>query len=568
MKTYDLVIKNGTIIDGKRTPRFTGDIGIVDGLIDEIGRIDESNAKKVIDATGLIVAPGTVDLHTHFDSQLFWDPWCTMGGWHGITSVVIGNCGFGFAPVKPEDQDMAMKTMERNEAVRFETMKEGMPWDWETHPEYLDSVERTPKGVNVLTYTPLGPIMSYVMGRDNAKSRACTPEEQKEICRLIGESIDAGSCGISAQKLGVNSVQRDVDGTPMITDTMSEEDFLAFAGVLKEKGKGLIQVLGGEREQNEKLMDASGRPLLWNAVALVTDAHGLTFGSVWELTDWLEKCNAEGKRIIGHAVTAASDYQFTLEDFNLFDSEPDWRVLTMGTIEERIEKMKDPALRAPLIENYKFKHSFLGAIASNIHELKFAECQNQELNVKYAGLFIHEIAEQENKHPIDVFLDLSIADNLQVIWVTPPQRIEMESMKRLANHPFTVPGLSDGGAHMKFLTMGRYPTEFIAHLVRDNNIMSLEKAHWKLAAYPAQIAGFKDRGSLQEGLAADIIIYDLDELDVLPMERIYDFPAGDWRLAQKSTGYKWTIVNGEVTFVDGECTNATPGVLLRNGAAA
>ena len=155
MKKYDLVIQNGTIIDGKRTPRFKGDIGIVDGVIETIGKVDTGNAKQVIDAEGKIVAPGFVDLHTHFDSQVFWDPWCTMNSWHGITTVTIGNCGFGFAPCKEEDRDASMKTMERNEAVRFETMKEGMPWDWESHPEFMDSIERTPKGVNMATFTPV-----------------------------------------------------------------------------------------------------------------------------------------------------------------------------------------------------------------------------------------------------------------------------------------------------------------------------------------------------------------------------------------------------------------------------
>ena len=299
MKKYDLVIQNGTIIDGKRTPRFKGDIGIVDGVIETIGKVDTGNAKQVIDAEGKIVAPGFVDLHTHFDSQVFWDPWCTMNSWHGITTVTIGNCGFGFAPCKEEDRDASMKTMERNEAVRFETMKEGMPWDWESHPEFMDSIERTPKGVNMATFTPLGPLMMYVMGKEAAKTRKCNDEERKEICRLIEESMEAGSLGISAQRLGESSVQRDSDGTPMITDLMDEDDFIEFAKVLKKLGRGFMQVLGGDFDFNERLMEASGRPMIWNALVTIADQHGLTFGSLWEITDWIEKCNAEGKRVVG-----------------------------------------------------------------------------------------------------------------------------------------------------------------------------------------------------------------------------------------------------------------------------
>lgn len=567
MKKYDLVIQNGTIVDGKRTPRFKGDIGIVDGMIETIGKVDTGNAKKVIDAEGKIVAPGFVDLHTHFDSQVFWDPWCTMNSWHGITTVTIGNCGFGFAPCKEEDRDASMKTMERNEAVRFETMKEGMPWDWESHPEFMDSIERTPKGVNMATFTPLGPLMMYVMGKEAAKSRKCNDEERKEICRLIEESMEAGSLGISAQRLGESSVQRDSDGTPMITDLMDEDDFVEFAKVLKKLGRGFIQVLGGDFDVNERLMEASGRPMIWNALVTIADQHGLTFGSLWEITDWIEKCNAEGKRIVGHAVTCPTDFQFQLIDFNLLDSDPDWREVTTGSIEEKMKKMANPELRKPLKEKFNPKHTFIGSMAVNIQELRYGEGDNIEVHNKYEGRTIDEIAKTENKHPIDVFLDISISENLSSRWVTPPQKIDMEGMSRLANHPFSVPGLSDGGAHAKFLTAGCYPTYFLATLCRDNNVMSLEKAHWKLSAYPAQVAGIRDRGHLTEGYGADIVIYDLDELEIFPMERLHDFPANDWRLVQKAKGYNYIIVNGEVTFKDGECSNETPGLFLRNGSA-
>ncbi len=223
MPLYDLLLKGGTIIDGQRTPRFTGDVAIANGRIAQIGSVSESDAGRVFDAKGLIIAPGFIDLHTHFDSQIFWDPYCTMSGWHGITSVVIGNCGFGFAPVAPEDRERAMLTLERNEAVRATTMAAGMPWDWETFPEYLDSVERTPKGVNVLSYMGLAPVMSSVMGKD-AKRRAATPEEKEKMAAILSEGMDAGACGFSAQILGEDSVQRDYDGTPMITDVMDPED--------------------------------------------------------------------------------------------------------------------------------------------------------------------------------------------------------------------------------------------------------------------------------------------------------------------------------------------------------
>jgi N-acyl-D-amino-acid deacylase len=576
MARYDLLLKGGTIIDGQRTPRYTGDIAIAGGKIAQIGNVSESDAARVFDARDLIIAPGFIDLHTHFDSQIFWDPYCTMSGWHGITSVVIGNCGFGFAPVKPEDRERAMLTLERNEAIRATTMAAGMPWDWETFPEYLDSIERTPKGVNVLSYMGLAPVMSSVMGLENAKGRPATAAEQKEMCRLLGEAMDAGACGFSAQILGEDSVQRDYDGTPMITDIMAPEDLIAFAHVLREKERGFIQVLGADFKLFEKVAEISGRPVIWNTLEFSNDQHGNTYGSYKGILSWLKKGNAKGLRLFGHAVTCPIDMQFSLDEWNLFDSIPSWRDVTVGSVAERMTKMRDPALRQALRddfdkleekqrENEKLEDAvqggglFLGIPNMLIAEAKTAQGRALE------GYTVGEIAARENKHPVDAFLDISLSEDLQTFFTSIPKETDTEAMREVINSPFVLPGLSDGGAHMKFLTTGRYPTDFISSLVRDKGLMDLEQAHWRLSGYSAMAAGFTDRGFLREGAPADIIVYDYDALRSLPPERLHDFPADDWRLAQKAEGYRLTIVNGEVTFEDGECTNATPGALLRHG---
>ena len=202
MKNFDIIIKDGLIIDGTRVSRYRADIGITNGVISEIGHLDAGRAERVIDAKGLVVAPGFIDLHTHYDAQLFWDPYCTLSGWHGITSAVIGNCGFGFAPVAADMRERAMLTMTRVEAIPYVSMKQGMPWDWTTFPEYLDSVDRAPKAMNLLPYVPIGPLMIWVMGLDDAKAgRKPTASEHKEMMRLFNESLDAGGCGWSAQRL-------------------------------------------------------------------------------------------------------------------------------------------------------------------------------------------------------------------------------------------------------------------------------------------------------------------------------------------------------------------------------
>ena len=565
MPRYDLLLKGGVILDGARTPRFTGDVAIADGRIAGIGRIAEREAARVFDARELIVAPGFVDLHTHYDSQVFWDPYCTLSGWHGVTSVVIGNCGFGFAPVKPEHRERAMLTMERNEAVRVSTMAAGMPWDWETYPEFLDSIERTPKGLNMLSYVGLNPLMSYVMGQEAAKERPATDEERAEMCRLLSEALDAGGCGISAQRLGPKTVQRDYDGTAMITDTMSPDDLLAFAGVLRDKGRGIIQLLGEEPELTERLCEVSGRPVIWNAVVLTADQHGITHGRYKDLLKWFDEANRRGNRIFAQTVTAQNNYEFSLDHWNLFDTISAWRNMTMGTPEERMRKMRDPDLRKALRDGYR--PGPLGSLTNAIPDLTIGECFSEETR-GLEGLTVGEIAESQNKHVLDVMLDTALADGLRTQFITPPQQIDMEAMRELANSPFCLPGISDGGAHMKFMTTGRYPTEFLTYLVRENDIMDLEQAHWRLSGYPAMAAGFTDRGVLREGAPADLIVYDYDALKLLPTERLHDFPAGDWRLSQKADGYRLTVVNGEITFEDGECTGATPGLLLRHGRTA
>ena len=567
MPDFDLVLKGGTIIDGMRTPRYTGDVGIANGRIAQIGGISNSEAKRVYDCKDLIVCPGFVDLHTHFDAQIFWDPYCTISGWHGITSVTIGNCGFGFAPCKPEDRTRSMQTMERNEAIKATTMAAGMPWDWESFPEFMDSVERTPKGVNVSALFGLNPLMAYVMGLEAAKSRAVNPDERVKMDALLSEAIDAGACGLSFQLGGENSPQRDFDGTPMITDTMSEKDLIDFASVLGRKGEGFIQCVGASLDLSEKLCEASGRPLIWNALSVGTDQHGVNHGEYKEVIRRIDEANARGNRIIGHAFSIRDNFDFSLDDWNLFDSNPAWREITLGSVEVRMQKMRNPELRKAVRESYVADSRTTGAVVGTLDRFTVLEGQSEETRA-YEGFTLGEIAEKQGKHPVDAMLDIALADELRTRFVSPVLEVDWDALKDVVNSPYSIPGIGDGGAHMKFITMGAYPTEFLTMQVRDQDVMDLEQAHWRLSAYPALAAGLRDRGSLRVGAPADVVVYDYDALELGEVERVYDFPAGDWRLAQKAEGYKLTIVNGEITFEDSECTGAIPGKLLRSGSAA
>jgi N-acyl-D-aspartate/D-glutamate deacylase len=572
---FDLALVGGTIIDGLRTPRFRSDVGVRDGRIARIGSIDPSEADRVIDAAGCVVAPGVVDLHTHYDSQLFWDPWCTMSGWHGVTTVVIGNCGFGFAPCKPEDRERAMLSLSRNEAVPLKTMQQGMPWDWITFPEFLDSVARTPKGVNVMSFVPLAPIYGYVVGLDEAKRRPATDEELGLMCELLREAMEAGGCGFTAQILGEEgNVQLDFDGTPMVTDLMSERDLQAFSGVLRRLRRGVAQVTSAEIATAAVIARHGGQPVIWNTLVAdgAIDQHGPPYvehqRALAELADLNEQ---QGLRVYAQALTTNFYSEFTFEDYNLADAVPAWKAALLGSVADKKRNLADETHRAALKESHEARGGrFAAGYVLNdieVHWISSDAPNAATLKETYEGYTIGEVAAREGKHPLDAMLDIAVAGDLKVGFSTPMVETPVDAMREIANGPVSLPGVSDGGAHTKFVTTGRYPTELLAYWSRDKGIMGLEDAHWRLSALPAMAAGLRGRGSLSEGLAADIIVYDLDELDSDPPERRWDYPAGEWRLVRTARGYRHIIVNGEETFTDGECSGRTPGVLLRHGTA-
>ena len=567
-------IKGGTVVDGTRVPRYRGDVWIKDGKIAQIGGRAEGGAEQTIDADGLIVAPGFVDLHTHYDAQIRWDPWCTISGWHGVTSVVLGNCGFGFAPVKPDFVERSMLTMTRTEAIPFEAMRQGMVWDWETIPEYLDSLARAPLGVNCIQYMPTASLMTYVMGLEAAKTRVATPAERAEMQRLLDEGMDAGLCGFSIQRLGPNSVQADFDGTPMVTDTMCDDDILALAEVLARRDEGFIQITQAEGSVKrdyaflERLAEVAKRPILFNAVAPTrknAEIHRRPLR-------WIDECRRKGLDMYAQCATVRTGFAFTLEHWNLYDASPAWRAVTTGTKEEKFAKMSDPALRASLVAEAETADKRLRAIQAGVGgdpKTLVVQGVNRQANLqKYVGRSIGDIAKDEGKHPIETMLDLSLAGDLNVEFLGPDKGSNADFMAEMMTTPYAVPGVSDGGAHTKFFTGGAWSTDLLRWLVRDEGKLTLEEAHYRMSALPAHAAGFRDRGVLREGAAADVVVYDLEELDIEPDwigEIVHDLPGGEWRRVQRAKGYKSILVNGEVTFDDGECTGATPGRLLRHG---
>jgi N-acyl-D-amino-acid deacylase len=557
---FDVIIKNGMIVDGTRQPRFKGDIGIRNGVIAEFGDIDAaaSPQAEIIEADGLIVAPGFIDLHTHYDSQLFWDPYCSISGWHGVTSVVIGNCGFGFAPMKPEMRDRSMLSMTRIEAIPLRSMQLGMPWDWVTFPEFLDSVDRAPKSINILPYVPAGPLLVWVLGFEDAKSgRLPTVEEHAEIRRLFNEALDAGGCGWSAQRQTPDGPgnQRDYDGTPMVTDVMRDETCRELAKVLRKRNMGFIQITQmssnpeADRRIVEELAEISGQPVIMNTVVPIGDRPNKHRQDM----AWLNGCRERGIRVIGQGATVAAGFTFRMDEWNLFDDVEAWKEVTTGTFEERKAKMGDPARRETL--KAKLPGLFRDIVLTG---------PRLDENKQWIDHTLSLIAEKTGRHPVDIMLDISVEEDLQTEFYA-ALKCPDELMKEVIDDPYVLLGLSDGGAHTRFFTGGRYPTETIVEFVRKNGWITLEEVHWRLSALPAQVAGFRGRGTLQLGAPADIVVYDFENLEVLPDEIFHDQPGDEWRRVQRASGYRYVLVNGEVTIRDDKETHVYSGQLLRHG---
>ncbi|MGF1598878.1 MAG: amidohydrolase family protein [Acidimicrobiales bacterium] len=561
---YDLVIKDGMVFDGTGAPRVRGDVAITGGKVAAIGRVDAGGARRVIDARGMHVAPGFIDLHTHYDAQIFWDPYCTLSGWHGVTSVAIGNCGFGFAPVEPDEREYAMRSMTRVEAIPYESMKQGMPWDWVSFPEYLDSLERTAKSVNVLPFVPVGPILVKVLGLEGAKSgRMPTDAEHAELARLLHEGMDAGGCGWTAQRLpptGPAALQRDWDGTPMPTDMMNDETCRVFARVLAERNQGVQQMTVTTEDVKhdmavmEELAAISGRPLLHNVIQAFADKPHVHRRGI----EWLERCRERGIPVYGQGATTDAGFTYTFEDWNLYDDSPAWLEATLGTVEERLHKLGDPARRQALKET-------LPSIATAPLDTVTVLGPRSPETEQFREMSIGQVAEMTGKHVVDAILDIAVADDLKTTFFVAPPQGSSDLLREVVQYPHMLFGVSDGGAHTKFLTAGRYPTETLTYQVREKEWVTYEDAHRRLSGLPAQLAGFQDRGLLRVGGPADVVVYDPNELAVGPNVVVHDLPGSEWRRIQKATGYHAVIVNGEQTIADDEQTNAHSGRLLRHG---
>lgn len=562
---YDLLIKNGTVVDGTGGPRYCRDIAIKDGIVSRIeAGISSIEAEKTIDATGKIVAPGVIDLHTHYDAQVHWDPYCTSSGWHGVTTVVVGNCGFGFAPCRPEDRERYMLMMEHTEQVPINAMKTALSWDWVTFPEWLKHLKTVDKGVNMASFLPLNPLMIYVMGVDAAKSRPATDEERQRMKEYLFEALDAGAIGFAFSYQGTTSSHVDYDGSPMPTDTMSLDDVYYLASALGERDQGVIQALvdipGTENtEVAVELARLSKRPVIHN-MTMIIDAFPSFHKDIYKMLDSAEE---EGLSIYSSGLTLRTWTEFRAGDYTLWDVSAVLR--EFSTSHNKLEMAANADFRSRVRNSYDTQ--MMAGTGSDIQTFILKDANGATEFSGYTGQSVRSIADALGSDFIDVFFDILVASELQADFATeslfnedPVLYEEMFRQKRL------IPGISDGGAHPKFGSGGYFSTDAITWMCRDEKRISLEEMHYKLSGLPAQVVGLHNRGYIKEGYAADIYIYDLDELGYIwgKYEVLHDLPDGDWRRAVYAQGIEWVVTNGVVTFKDGVASGKCPGELLGN----
>ncbi len=552
---YDLLIKNGTVVDGTDASPRHADVAVVAGKIAEIGKIDDG-ARRVIDAADCVVTPGFVDPHTHYDAQICWDPAVTPSSWHGVTTVVMGNCGVGIAPCRAEAREIAMRDLVNVEGIPFEVLDQGITWDWESFPEFLDAAAGRRSALNLGFLAPLTPFRHYVMGEASI-DRAATPEETAQIAGLIREAVDAGALGFSTTILDQHV---GFEGRPLACRNADHGELKAYANVLKKGNKGAIEIaltqkVGVLRDEEYELLDflltESGRPV--------------TFLALFHRDDLPEACRDTLRKaaplLRRGAVPQASPLPLT-RDLNMrnpfsFASLPCWsRVFKDKSKEAQRAVYRDPDFRNA------FRDELKGAInwaRITVHEVHIPAMKPLE------GRTVADIARERGKDGIDAFLDLTLEDDLDIEFVLAQFNTMVPRLQELLVDPQVMIALGDGGAHVDMLCDCGYPTYLLGTWVRERQAMPLERAVQRLTAQPADFFGLKDRGRLKPGYAADIAIFDPETVGSSHRgERRYDLPGGAKRMVMPSRGIEYTIVNGAVTWERGAMTGATAGQVLRS----
>lgn len=567
---FDLILRGGTVIDGSGGPRYVADIGIKNGKVERIGNITEAGTEE-IDATGKLVTPGWVDIHTHYDGQATWDPILAPSSWHGVTTVVMGNCGVGFAPVRPQDRDFLIQLMEGVEDIPGAALAEGINWQWESFPEYLDALAAFPRAIDVATQVPHGAIRAYVMGERCNTDYAPSREEVAQMAELVREGVEAGALGFSSSK---TLLHKDIKGDFMPGTFSGNDEMLALGLGMKGLNNSVFELVSdhlGEEEEWAWVTEFQKQTGL-TVTLIATTAPAYENGKMYKLA---EQARQEGREIRPQAAGRPTGVLHGLQSsFHAFVGHPTFREhLSHLSHAELVKAMNEPAMKARILSE---ESVIKGGLMQNLPQLMnqvfpLGDTPNYEPDAEDS---IAGIARAQGRNPMEVMYDLLVANEGKELFYQPLggyQGFSLDAQKKLLEHPNVLFGLSDGGAHCGVIADAGMPTFIMTHWGRDRtkgDKMTLEFIVQALTSKTAEAFGMFDRGRIREGWMADINVIDFETMRLYRPEAIFDLPAGGRRLVQRAGGYDVTIKAGQVIFRNGEHTGALPGKLVRRSNEA
>ncbi len=570
---HDLIIRGGTLVDGTGTPARKCDVAVDADRISAVGT-DLGPCRREIDATGLLVAPGWVDIHTHYDGQVTWDPHLTPSGWNGVTTVVMGNCGVGFAPVRPGKQQFLIQLMEGVEDIPGTALSEGMSWEWETFPEYLDALDSKPLAIDVGTQVPHGAIRAYVMGERGAKNEKATPEDVEGMAALVREGLRAGALGFSTSR---TILHRAKDGELVPGTTADREEVIGIGRAMGEVGHGVFEVASdlapeeAELDWMRTITQETGLPVSFACLQNDLDPDQ------WKRL--LKACEDDaeaGGRLTPQVAQRPAGLLLGLESSaHPFLFHPGYQKIAALPIAERVKKMRDPLVRAEIIDTAPDLSALPGPVGLIVNgwgrmfrlgdPVEYEPAPDQSLAA---------IAEREGRRPVDVAYDLLLERGGKGVIYLPLLGYsggDLEAVREMMLHPLSVFSLSDGGAHCGLICDASVPTYLLTHWARDRKRgekIALELLVQQQTQRTAAFYGLEDRGVIAPGMLADVNVIDFDRLHIHPPEMVYDLPAEGRRLVQRVDGYEYTLKSGEIIFKRGVSTDARPGKLIRGPQAA
>lgn len=570
-KPFDLVLRNGLIADGSGAPAREADVAVSAGRIANVGRFDGAGREE-IDAKGRLVTPGFVDIHTHYDGQATWDERMQPSSWHGVTTVVMGNCGVGFAPCRTDDHERLIRLMEGVEDIPFPVLSEGLPWTWESYDDYLDSLERRRFDVDIGSQLPHAALRVYVMGERGANREPATANDIAEMASLAKRAMRAGALGFTTSRT-LN--HRTSDGQPTPTLTAAEEELTGIALGLSRAGRGVLQFVSDFADPREefgllrRLVERSGRPLSFSLV------QSPRAPEQWELLlAQLSAATAAGlpmrAQVCGRPVGILFGLELTLHPFCMH---PSYRAIAREPLAERIQRLRDPAFRARLLgEKTTARHGFVAHMDRYWPEL-FSIGDHPDYE-QTKDRSITALAVRQDRSPEEVALDQLLSNAGRGMLYLPFLNYadgSLDAAYAMLMHRDTIPGLSDGGAHVGMICDSSFPTSNLTHWTRDRTRgpkLTLEHMIRLQTQCTAAAVGLMDRGVIAPGYRADLNVIDYDKLALHAPQVAYDLPTGGRRLIQRASGYVATVVAGEVTYRDGQPTGALPGRILRGAKDA